>query len=119
MAALLPPPIVEGQPPSSEASLLSGYACCGCVAKVAAGSGALCWDDSQLGGMRLELKVQIQRPSAGLLTAGLLNRPMRPVAAQDVPPNRGSCGTGFIWSAGVRVPRGGAANAYVKQRAGS
>jgi hypothetical protein len=42
-----------------------------------------------------------------------------PVAAQYVPPHPGSCGSGFTYSAGVCVPRGGGGNAYQPPRPGS
>lgn len=39
--------------------------------------------------------------------------------AQYLPPNPGSCGSGFTYSAGVCVPRGGGGNAYQPPRPGS
>jgi hypothetical protein len=67
----------------------------------------------------LAVKVLIHWHSVSLLAAGLLFTPMKPVAAQYVPPNPGSCGSGFIWSAGVCAPGSGGGNAYVPPRAGS
>ena len=52
----------------------------------------------------------------GLLVASLL--PL-PAVAQYIPPNPGSCGSGFTYSAGVCVPRGGGGNAYQPPRPGS
>ena len=40
-------------------------------------------------------------------------------SAQYLPPNPGSCGSGFTYSAGVCVPRGGGGNAYQPPRPGS
>ena len=40
-------------------------------------------------------------PIAALLMAAL----QQPAAAQYVPPNPGSCGSGFTYSAGMCVPR--------------
>lgn len=54
-------------------------------------------------------------PIAALLMAAL----QQPASAQYVPPNPGSCGSGFIYSAGVCVPRGGGGNAYQPPRPGS
>ena len=54
-------------------------------------------------------------PIAALLMAAL----QQPAAAQYVPPNPGSCGSGFTYSAGVCVPRGGGGNAYQPPRPGS
>jgi hypothetical protein len=54
-------------------------------------------------------------PIAALLMAAL----QQPAAAQYVPPKPGSCGSGFTYSAGVCVPRGGGGNAYQPPRPGS
>jgi hypothetical protein len=42
-----------------------------------------------------------------------------PSSAQYQPPHPGSCGSGFTYSAGVCVPRGGGGNAYQPPNPGS
>ena len=42
-----------------------------------------------------------------------------PAIAQYLPPNPGSCASGFTYCAGVCVPRGGGGNAYQPPRPGS
>ena len=41
------------------------------------------------------------------------------VDAQYVPRYAGSCGSGFTWSAGVCIPKGGGGEAYTPRHAGS
>ena len=54
-----------------------------------------------------------------LILFGLLLAPLSPVRAQYVPPHPGSCGSGFLYSAGVCVPRNGGGNAYEPPHTGS
>jgi hypothetical protein len=61
----------------------------------------------------------VGRAVTAAMALGLLLEQPHPAGAQYVPPNPGSCGSGFTYSAGVCVPRGGGGNAYVPPRAGS
>ena len=54
-------------------------------------------------------------PIAALLLAALQQLAL----AQYIPPNPGSCASGFTYSAGVCLPRGGGGNAYQPPNPGS
>ena len=49
----------------------------------------------------------------------MIGASLAPAFAQYVPPSPGSCASGFTYSAGVCVPRGGGGNAYTPPRPGS